>query len=317
MISRLVCVLAWTWTLGSAFRQSPTQPRAVSGPVEAQIGQEQSPRLEPRSDDWPMNGYDAGNTFCNRHEKTLAPPLQQVWEATLGGHLEGVAVSSGIVVVSGSDRQHKVYGLDTQSGRRLWTFTLPGGGGGAMGMVPACSGDLVFCGGQDDKNIYAVDLRTGQLRWQQGEVKSMYDASTKVVDGVLYINSNQTGLWALDTRTGAEKWREKDPGWQADTAIKGGKLLRPGGAYGGPLVAFDSASGAQSWRRTDGSTSFRLTATDDLAFVTYSGEMPVEIMEGKEFKRFKYDRIAAFGTRDAKKVWETALKEDAHYSGFA
>jgi outer membrane protein assembly factor BamB len=279
------------------------------------FGQDAVPRLQPRNDDWPMNGYDAGNTFCNRHEKALAPPLEKIWEATLGGHLEGLVVSSGIVVASGADGQHKVYALDAQTGRRLWTFTLPGGGGGAMGMVPACFGDLVFCGGQNDPNVYAVDLRTGKIRWQHGDIKSMYDAATKVVDGVLYINSHQTGLWALDPKNGADKWHDKDPGWQADIAVKGGKLLRPGGAYGGPLVALDPATGAQSWRHTAGSTSFRLTATDDLAFVTYAGDTPVEVMDDKDSKRFKYDRIAAFSTRDAQKVWETVLKEDAHYSG--
>ncbi len=261
-----------------------------------------------------MNGYDAGNTYCNRHEKKLGLPLEKAWEATVGGYVDGLVVSSDIVVVTGADGSHKARGLDAKTGRELWTFTLPGGGGGAMGMVPACFGDLVFVGGQSDPNVYAVDLRTGKLRWQHGEIKSMYDSATKVVGGVLYINSSQSGLWALDPKAGTEKWHDQKPGWQADFAIAGGRLLRPGGVYGGPLVAFDPGSGAESWRRTDGSTSARLTANDNLAFVTYAGETPIEVMEGT-LKRFKYDRIAAFGVRDAEKAWETVLKDDAHYSG--
>jgi outer membrane protein assembly factor BamB len=261
-----------------------------------------------------MHGYDAGNTFCNREEKTLAPPLVKVWDLTLEGNLDAVVVSSGIVLASaGTGQAHKIYALDARNGRRLWTFTLPGGGGGAIGMSPACSGALAFFGGQSDKNVYATDLRTGALRWKHDEIKSMYDASPKVASDILYINSTQSGLWAFAAKTGKEKWRDKAPGWQADIAIMGGKLLRPGGAYGGALAAFDLTTGEQCWRRTTGSTSFRLAATDALAFVTYSGDRPVAA--GGKFRRFKYDRIAAFRTGDGKKVWETVLKDDAYYSG--
>jgi outer membrane protein assembly factor BamB len=182
-----------------------------------------------------------------------------------------------------------------------------------MGMSPACLGDLAFFGGQQDDNVYAVHLRTGELRWQRGEIKSMYGASPKVAEGVLYINTTHSGLWVFDANTGTEKWRDKAPGWQADIAIKDGKLLRPGGAYGGNLVAFDPATGAKSWRHTAASTGFRLTATDELAFATYAGETPVQSTEVT--KRFIHDRIAAFGTRDGRRAWETVLKEDAHYGG--
>jgi outer membrane protein assembly factor BamB len=321
MLKHVVSLVAFTSLLAglaTAVDQKPAKQKDSSpaGPVEVHVTEDLIPRQQPRSDDWPMYGYDAGNTFCNRGEKTLAAPLVKAWDVALEGHLESVVVSSGIVLAAaGTDQKHKVFALDARNGRRLWTFILPGGGGGGIGMSPACSGDLVFFGGQNDKSVYAADLRTGALRWKHDEIKSMYDASPKVADGVLYINSTQSGLWAFDAKTGKEKWRDRAPGWQADIAIKAGKLLRPGGAYGGALIAFDSASGEQSWRHGERSTSFRLAATDNLTFVPYAGEKPVEITEGKDFKRFKYDRIAAFGTRDGKKIWETVLKEDAYYSG--
>jgi outer membrane protein assembly factor BamB len=285
--------------------------------VVVHVPKELIPLQPPRADDWPMYGYDGGNTFCNRHERTLVPPLAEVWEVTLGGYLDGVVVSSGIVLAAGGqgrNRNHKVYALDAQNGHQLWTFTLPGGVGGAIGMTPACLGDLAFFGGQSDKNIYAVHLRSGELRWQHGEINSMFSASPKVAEGVLYVNSNQSGLWAFDPKSGTEKWRN-DGGRQADIAITGGKLLRPGGAYGGVLVALDAQTGAQSWHHTEGSTSFRLAATDDMVYAVCAGATPTKITESGNYRRFKYDRIAAFNIRDGKKVWETQLKEDAHYGG--
>src|SRR5438874_11881596 len=111
----LSCILAGS---PGAFSQAPAKPKDSSAvrPVEVHVADDLIPRQQPRSDDWPMNGYDAGNTFCNRHEKTLAPPLEKVWEAALGGHVEGVAVSSGILLAAGVDGQHKVRGLDAQNG---------------------------------------------------------------------------------------------------------------------------------------------------------------------------------------------------------
>ncbi|NLS93110.1 MAG: PQQ-binding-like beta-propeller repeat protein [Planctomycetaceae bacterium] len=263
-----------------------------------------------------MYGCDAGNTFCNRNEKTLAPPLAEVWEFECPGYVDGVVVSSGILLAGGSDdHKQEVFALDARNGRHLWTFTLPGGGGGAIGSTPACCGDLAFFGGQNDRNVYAVHLRTGELRWQQGEIKSMFGVSPKVIDGAVYVNSVQSGLWAFDANTGKKLWGDEALGRQADIAVIANTLLRPGGAYGGALVALDTRNGQQCWTHADGSTSFGMAATEDLVFATYAGASPVEVPEGDKFKRFTYDRIAAFRTRDGKKAWETVLKQDALYSG--
>src|SRR5262249_23181038 len=134
-------------------------------PVVLHVPGELVPRSPPRPDDWPMGGFDAGNTYWNRHEKALAPPLVKLWEQTLPGHLDSVVVSSGIVLAGGmgQDQKNKVFAVDAQNGRHLWTFTLPGGGSGGMDVSPACSGELAFFGGQGDDNVYAVDLRTGEL----------------------------------------------------------------------------------------------------------------------------------------------------------
>jgi outer membrane protein assembly factor BamB len=312
-----------TQEVAKARAELPPAPPTARGPspsgvssVVVHVPGELVPRSPPRPDDWPMGGWDAGNTFCNQHEKTLAPPLVKVWECTLPGTLDSVVVNSGIVLAGGmgTDQKNKVFAVDAQNGRHLWTFTLPGGGGGAMVVSPACHGDLAFFGGQGDDNVYAIYLRTGELRWQHRDIRNMYSNSPKVAEGVLYVNSNTSGLWALDPQTGKEKWKESNAGRQSAIAVKAGCLLRAGGAYGGALAAFDARTGEQRWH-TEGFTSYEVCAREDLVFVTYAGETPAEVTVGKEHKRFKHDRIAAFASRDGMKVWETTLKEDAHYGG--
>ncbi len=270
--------------------------------------------FEPRADDWPMGGWDSGNSFCNVNEKTLAPPLAKVWECKLPGHLDSFSVRSGVVLASamGEGKKNVAFAVDARNGRQLWSFTLPGGGKGAMSVSPACTEDVAYFGGQGDDNVYAVDLQTGKVRWQGGDIKSMYSCSPKIAEGLVYANSSQMRLLALDAATGEVRWRNGQ-GRQSDIAVKSGCVLRPGGAYGGPLMAIDATTGELQWK-TVGPSCFAVAATDDLVFVSYGGDAP-ERVTVRGFERYRYDRIAAFRMRDGKKVWETELDEDAHRAG--
>jgi outer membrane protein assembly factor BamB len=126
------------------------------------------------------------------------------------------------------------YAVDAQTGKKIWSFATKGerrftapGIHGAMPRTemmadpfdvflssPTVSGDVVYIG-SGDHNVYALDTRTGQVKWSfaTGDV---VHASPAVVDGVVYIGSWDRNLYALDARTGVELWRFQTG---ADTVI--------------------------------------------------------------------------------------------------
>jgi len=238
-----------------------------------------------------MGGYDAGNTYHNRGEKKIAPPLVKLWQQALPDNSfspDHLVVSSGIVLAAGTAVKDTVYALDARSGRPLWTFELPGAPRRHMCTSPACLGGLAYVGGDND-NLFAVDLRSGQLRWQHAGMNSMHYSQIKVADGLLYAGSD-SGLWALDPQSGQEKWNDKTRRGSGDIAIRAGKLLHAG-------AAVNAASGAPSWNN-DLMTGNRVAATDDLAFIAQG------------------DRIAALSIADGKTLWKTVPQAGAFYMQF-
>jgi outer membrane protein assembly factor BamB len=69
------------------------------------------------------------------------------------------ALTEKLVVVGGRDKQ--IHGIDRASGRGVWTFATRGRVDGS----PVIVGERVFCGSSDG-NLYELDLKTGEERWQ-------------------------------------------------------------------------------------------------------------------------------------------------------
>lgn len=114
---------------------------------------------------------------------------------------------------------------------------------------PAVVADVVYFG-SGDGHVYALDARTGELRWKfaTGDV---VHASPTVVDGVVYVGSWDSWFYALDARTGAQRWRFKtgeDPRIHNQVGIQSSAVVRDGIVYFGcrdsKLYALDAATGA-------------------------------------------------------------------------
>lgn len=107
--------------------------------------------------------------------------------------------------------------------------------------------------GSGDGNVYALDDRTGALKWKF-KTGNVVHASPAIADGVLFIGSWDSYFYALDAATGAEKWRYQtgvDPvnhnqqGIQSSAAVADGMVYF--GCRDGHLYALDQQSGALKW----------------------------------------------------------------------
>jgi outer membrane protein assembly factor BamB len=82
----------------------------------------------------------------------------QVWERTLTGRITGMKAADGQLIVGTTDNM--VFSLDLGTGRQRWRWRV---GGDVAG--PATSDDRHVYFAARDNVLRAVDLRTGNLRW--------------------------------------------------------------------------------------------------------------------------------------------------------
>jgi outer membrane protein assembly factor BamB len=142
---------------------------------------------------------------------------------TRGPVTSSPAVVDGLVYVASVDGL--LYAVDAASGAARWTFATKGerrftapGIHGAIPRTermpdpfdvfissPAVAGGVVYFG-SGDQNVYALDAKTGTLKWTfpTGDV---VHASPAVHDGVVYVGSWDRNLYAIDAATGRERWR--------------------------------------------------------------------------------------------------------------
>ena len=193
------------------------------------------------------------------------------WSFASGGQIRSTpAVADGLVYFISYDS--KVYALDAATGAKKWEFLTAGEkrfeAKHLHGCIPETqimpdfwdtyeSSPSVVDGtvyiGCGDGNFYALDAKTGALRWKfaTGDV---VHCSPAVVGGVVYFGSWDSFFYALDAKTGAEKWRFKtgvDEGIHNQVGVQASPVVKDGVVYFGcrdsHFYALDAATGARKW----------------------------------------------------------------------
>jgi polyvinyl alcohol dehydrogenase (cytochrome) len=121
---------------------------------------------------WAMSGQDIANWRFQPNETALGVDtvagLQPAWVATLAGDVSATpAVVDGAVYVP--DWGGNVSKLDARTGAVIWSKSV-----GALVSVPgsksrtspAVVDDVVILGSQAGAYLFALDIRTGALRWK-------------------------------------------------------------------------------------------------------------------------------------------------------
>jgi len=136
-------------------RQGGESSRLERGPAyDAPLTEAQS----SAQDDWPTYRHDTQRS--GRTATTVAPDLQPLWQADLGGRLSSVVVADGRLFVASIDT-HTVHALQAGSGTRLWSCTT----GGRVDSPPTLwKGRVLF--GSADGWVYCLRAADGVLVWR-------------------------------------------------------------------------------------------------------------------------------------------------------
>ena len=161
--------------------------------------------------DWARSGRTAGS---------VPDKLSESWRAAVGGRLSSLVAAEGMVFVASIDR-HRVFALDGDSGKELWSYSA----GARVDSPPTIYKGLVLFGSADGY-IYAVRASDGVLAWRFlaapldqrltafEQIESVWPVSGSVLvyDDTLYGVAGRSmfldgglRLWRLDPVTGAVK----------------------------------------------------------------------------------------------------------------
>lgn len=135
-------------------------------------------------------------------------------------------VVNGLVYMISTDGKVSVY--NAQSGAKQWSIQV------AVRKIfvnssPAVGYGLIYF--YANKTLYVCDVRTGQEKWSYQPGGYIY-ASPAVVNGVVYVGSQDHSLYALDGLTGEKKWSYQTGGAIASTPIVVNNIIYVGSGDG-------------------------------------------------------------------------------------
>ncbi|MGA3371588.1 MAG: PQQ-binding-like beta-propeller repeat protein [Terracidiphilus sp.] len=166
-----------------------------------------------------------------------------------------------------------LYAVDAATGKQRWSFATQGEhrftAAGNLGALPStevmpdpwdfylsspavADGAVYF--GSGDGHIYAVEARTGALRWSY-KTGDVVHSSPAVSGGIVYAGSWDTYFYALNAATGALEWKFKtgeDSKTHLMMGIPGSPAVANGTVFFGcrdaNLYALDARTGALKWK---------------------------------------------------------------------
>jgi outer membrane protein assembly factor BamB len=134
----------------------------------------------------------------------------------------------------------------------------------------AFDGRSVYVGSYDG-HLYALDARTGRLRWRasaQGSFlgNATFYATPAVAYGRVYVGATDGKMYSFGAATGKLRWSHGTGGYvYSSAAVWRERILV--GSYSGWFYAFDAATGNVRWRfRANGPISGSPTVLDGIVY---------------------------------------------------
>jgi len=167
--------------------------------------------------------------------------------------------------------------LEREFTHTVWKYKTSGG----ILSSPVISEGIAYFGSYN-KNLYAVDLATGQQKWKY-KTKNNVGYRPAVGESMVYFTSYGDYLYAVDIKTGQEKWKFKAKGGALSSPIVANDLVFFG-SYDKYFYAVDAKTGRLKWKyyTKDGITSLSTIAGGMVFFGSYGKYLhAVDVNTGK------------------------------------
>jgi len=180
------------------------------------------------------------------------------WEYNTDLSLTGhpTTASNGTVYIASQGFNYgELHALDGTTGERKWLFrtaenTPPHDCGiGADGTVYVGSGPLASDGSSVSCNVFALDGKTGEMKWKFEAQRGFWHPPAISPDGTVYFSCNDAKVYALDGTTGAMQWKSYLGGQVVKSMAIGAAGVVYAGSQAG-LYALDGNTGETQWEFT-------------------------------------------------------------------
>lgn len=246
-----------------------------------------------------------GTLFAGNHNLEAVDPAtgELLWTFQtdgVSGGLPAPTVTDGTVYVPGNIDDPTLYAVDAETSDERWRFQTKDD----IRWPAAVSEETVYIV-DDTKTVSAIDPITSEERWQVTYETDISDAGIAVIDGTIYLGTDDGEIIALSPEDGTQIWRQQVdlPEFMVVNPIAGGDgTVFAAGT--GAIVALEAASGRLEWEVTTeiGKLSAPAVA-DDVVYVgasneSYSGDLfALDAATGEELWRIE-TRIYRGGDHD-------------------
>lgn len=122
-------------------------------------------------------------------------------EGYVQGIIGGLILKDGVMYFSAVGGMVTALNIDTQA--VIWQYNTED----TLWATPCMNGDTLYVASYD-KRLFALDIDTGDLKWDDPFVTNGPIVATPVYDnGVVYISSLDRGIYAIDSENGALIWQ--------------------------------------------------------------------------------------------------------------
>jgi outer membrane protein assembly factor BamB len=189
---------------------------------------------------WPMFHHDLYNSGYSTSD---APDTNSVkWSYYIGDSVASPAVVDGKVYVGSNN--NKVFCLDADTGSKIWNYSTDNG---VYISTPAVSNGKVFINVADE--VLCLNADTGSKIWSFTSGGGW--SSPAVVDGKVYVGSNNNKVYCLNADTGSKIWN-----YTTGNSVKSSPAVANDRVYIGSsdnkVYCLDADTGSQIWNYTTG-----------------------------------------------------------------
>jgi outer membrane protein assembly factor BamB len=141
-----------------------------------------------------------------------------------------------------------LYALDANNGKIIWQYKADKPAGGSPTII---FDDTIYFYSHSNPylntKIYAIDVKTGQLKWKRALTNKFIKFAPAVAQGTLYISTSKD-IYALDAKTGITKWRRGLS--QSNQMVVNNDIVAfyREEMWGGTIFALDAATGKTKWK---------------------------------------------------------------------